>query len=236
MNLKKSEPTADGTESGAERGELTGKLLLVGGGVVALVGAGALAFVLMSGGDEPLSTSALPTPSASAPAPTETASPSTSASIPTYAAKNARDPFKALVTEGSGSSDGSAGAPTASSVPTTGISNGSSSPVTGVTTSSAPPVQVDRRSANSLYVSMEGPSLEDEKSFGLAYARFEVGEADKFPDGKTKIYKVDVGDTFGTYFKLVRLWRSDVDDTYCSLLQYGDATFELCAGDYTVVR
>jgi hypothetical protein len=122
MNLKKSEPTADGTESGAERGELTGKLLLVGGGVVALVGAGALAFVLLSGGDEPLSTSALPTPSASAPAPTDTASPSTSASIPTYAAKNARDPFKPLVREASAGGSGAGGSVSPTTVPTSSSS------------------------------------------------------------------------------------------------------------------
>jgi len=114
MNLTKSEPAADGTESGAERGEMSSKLLLIGGGVVALVGAGALAFVLLTGGDEPAPPAALPAPSASAPAPTETASPSTSASIPTYAAKNARDPFKALVVENKGGGSATT-APTSSS-------------------------------------------------------------------------------------------------------------------------
>jgi hypothetical protein len=124
MNLKKSEPVAaDGTEAGAERGELTGKALLIGGGVVALVGAGALAFVLLGGGEEPVA-SALPIPSASAaPTASETASPSTSASIPTYAAKNARDPFKALVRQGSGAAGGSTSAGTSpTTVPTSGSS------------------------------------------------------------------------------------------------------------------
>jgi hypothetical protein len=123
MNLKKSQPTADDTTGATESGTATSKLLLVGGGVVALAGAGALAFVLLSGGDDiPEGTAALPKPSAAAPSPSETAgTPSTSASIPTYAAKNARDPFKALVTEpkgggstggGSSSGGGSGTAPT----------------------------------------------------------------------------------------------------------------------------
>jgi hypothetical protein len=116
MNLTKSKPTADGAEPTAERGEMSSKLLLAGGGAIALVGAGALAFVLLSGGsDTPVATSALPTPSASATAPTQTASPTTSASIPTYAAKNARDPFKPLVKEGSGGSAGTVAPVTAPS-------------------------------------------------------------------------------------------------------------------------
>jgi hypothetical protein len=137
MNLTKSEPAADGTESGAERGEMSSKLLLIGGGVVALVGAGALAFVLLTGGDEPAPPAALPAPSASAPAPTETASPTTSASIPTYAAKNARDPFKALVVENKGG--GSTTAPTSSS--STSLPPVWTPPVTTTTTTTPKPSQ-----------------------------------------------------------------------------------------------
>jgi hypothetical protein len=136
MNLTKSEPAADGTESGAERGEMSSKLLLIGGGVVALVGAGALAFVLLTGGDEPAPPAALPAPSASAPAPTETASPTTSASIPTYAAKNARDPFKALVVENKGG--GSTTAPTSSSSTSVPVWT---PPVTTTTTTTPKPSQ-----------------------------------------------------------------------------------------------
>lgn len=128
MKLKKSQPS-DEIASGVGSGSSASKLLLVGGGVVALAGAGALAFVLLSGGDDiPEGTAALPKPSASmtAPAGGETVTPSTSASIPTYAAKNARDPFKALVVDLGAATGGSGGTSGGGSgaVPTTGSGGG----------------------------------------------------------------------------------------------------------------
>jgi hypothetical protein len=124
MNLTKSQPAPEPADESFEATSSgPNKLLLIGGGVVALGAAGALAFVLLSGGDDvpegPVA--AAPHPVATAdPAATDTATPSTSASIPTYAAKNARDPFKALVTEGSGGGgSASSTAPAAPSVPST---------------------------------------------------------------------------------------------------------------------
>ncbi|HET8617296.1 MAG TPA: hypothetical protein VFL94_17400 [Actinomycetales bacterium] len=98
MNLKKSQPAPDEVSESPTGGSPV-KLLLIGGGVVGLAAAGALAFVLLSGGDEPVSAASGPVPVPTATAPTEAATPTSSASIPTYAAKNARDPFKALVTQ-----------------------------------------------------------------------------------------------------------------------------------------
>lgn len=98
MNLKKSQPAPDEVAE-SPTGSSSVKLLLVGGGVVGLAAAGALAFVLLGGSDDPAPTAAGPVPVPTASAPTDTATPSSSASIPTYAAKNARDPFKALVTQ-----------------------------------------------------------------------------------------------------------------------------------------
>ncbi len=137
MNLKKSRPAAaDEVSDDAGSGGSSTKLLVAGGAVVGLAGAGALAFVLLSGGgDVPEGPVAAPrSPASAAPTATDTASPTTSASIPTYAAKNARDPFKALVTQGSGGS-GTTTAPSGPSAPST---KPTSAPVWTPPPSSAP--------------------------------------------------------------------------------------------------
>jgi hypothetical protein len=155
MNLKKSTSAPADDAASVEGGSSTNKLLLVGAGVVGLAAAGALAFVLLSGGGEPVDQPvALPRPAASAaPAATETASPSTSASIPTYAAKNARDPFKALVSDstGGGAASGSGSSSTAPTTAPSGPSTSPSSwtpPATTVTVTSKPSTSTTTRTSS----------------------------------------------------------------------------------------
>jgi hypothetical protein len=220
MNLKKSEPAADGTESGAERGEMSSKLLLVGGGVVALVGAGALAFVLLTGGDEPVTTSALPTPSASAPA--ETASPSTSASIPTYAAKNARDPFKALVVDSSGGGTTPAGSTSPTTVPTSSSSLPTSTwtpPDTTVTVTATP-----KPSTTPSTTSTSTPSAEPTVPYNVTLVVLSKIVVDTHVQIVVDAMTVDaaVGDTFGP-FEL-----KSVDTTaQTATVQYGEVMLVL---------
>ena len=225
MNLKKSEPVAaDGTEAGAERGELTGKVLLVGGGVVALVGAGALAFVLLGGGEEPVATSALPTPSASAaPTATETASPSTSASIPTYAAKNARDPFKALVSEGSGASGGSTSAGTS---PTTVPTSSSSLPVwtppdTTVTITATPsPTSTTTSSSSTTTTPTAEPTVPYNVTLIVLSKIVDDTHVQIVVDDMT--VDAEVGDTFGPF-----VLKSVDTVAQKATVQYGEVVLDL---------
>lgn len=151
MNLKKSQPAHDESESPTGSSSL--KLLLVGGGLVGLAAAGGLAFVLLSGGDDPSAVAAVPLPVPTASAPTDAATPSTSASIPTYAAKNARDPFKALVSDstGGGAASGSGSSSTAPTTAPSGPSTSPSSwtpPATTVTVTSKPSTSTTTRTSS----------------------------------------------------------------------------------------
>lgn len=152
MNLKKSQPAPEpADESAVDTTSSPNKLLLIGGGVIGVAAAGALAFVLLSGGDDAAETPVAaprPVPSATASA-TETASPTTSASIPTYAAKNARDPFKALVTQAAGGGKTAVAttspaawtpppAPVQTWSPTSSTTSKTTSPSTTTTTTTAP--------------------------------------------------------------------------------------------------
>jgi hypothetical protein len=220
MNLKKSEPAADGTESGAERGEMSSKLLLIGGGVVALVGAGALAFVLLTGGDEPAPPAALPAPSASAPAPTETASPTTSASIPTYAAKNARDPFKALVVESTG---GGATAPTSSS--STSVTSWTPPVTTATNTASPAPSPTSSSSSSTTSTSTPSPTTSEptvpyDVTLIVLSKIVDDQNVELVVDDQT--VKATVGDTFGPFV------LKSVDTTaQKATVQYGEVMLDL---------
>jgi hypothetical protein len=262
MNLKKSQPEpADAVVADVES-HGPNKVLLIGGGVVAVAAAGALAFVLLSGGDDPVAGAApLPRPSASAtPSATEAATPSTSVSIPTYAAKNARDPFKALVVENkgggstAGSSGGSGSGPTTAPIP--GGSGGGAiitlpgrtvtvTQTVAPTTSTTAPTGLPTTTATQTPIPTgTAPVIEVPHGTQLLAIKEIAKDADGNPtsvtmlvDGKeyaglTPQRDVDPAKwkTFGTYFTLLNL----TDTT--ATIRYGDGQiYDVTVGFYTIV-
>jgi hypothetical protein len=268
MNLKKSQPApADEMSPEAGSSSASTKLLLVGGGVVALGAAGALAFVLLSGGDDvPETTSALPAPTASAtPSATEAAgTPSPAASSPTYAAKNARDPFKALVTDSTGkTAGGSTGGGGSVPGPTTAPGGGGGGiitlpgrtiTVTQTITSTSTPTSVPTGSptgdptgspTSSSTPSTSTKTIELPHGTQLVYIEDVVKDADGDPESVTvvvdnKAYKGltpqrDVDPAKWETFGTYYVLVGLTDTT--ATIRYGDGTtFDVSVGQYHVVQ
>jgi hypothetical protein len=209
MNSMTTQATGDADQGTAATGR---KRLLVAGGVAAgLAAVAGVAFVLLTGGTDPapdgaaspdVKAVATRLPATDAPTGPATGAPTASGAIKTYSGKSAKDPFAPLVVEPV-SGDASAGTAAAGTA-AAGTAPDGTAPATGQTTGSGASRPTKAQTVKMLSVTGSSASLSVD----------------------SVKHKARIGQTFGTYYKLLSLSSTDP----CGLVQYGDVTVELCEG------
>lgn len=187
------------------------------GGLAALVvaGLGAGAYLLLGGGDDSSAASATALPKPKTQVTVGTGLPTVQATLPqTYDGLKGQDPFRPLVVVPVAAPSAPAAGPAPATQPTGGATQVPTYPLPGFTFPAPVPT-----GGSTLPPGADKPSSIhlDSVSDGNDKAVFEVGGAKS---------EVGIGDTFATYFKLLRL-----EAGRCGTVQFGDERFDICQGE-----